>query len=82
MTKIDLFGPLGKDYCVYFYILSVISLISFAIIIVRLLLSLLSKKRGEKGETVVMLFAAMNSLLIYFLNRLFHTMCVNSIKNK
>lgn len=73
------FGPLGKDYCVWFYWLSVISLVLFVISVITIIYTILFE--GEKFSTGLL----MNLLAIsfvyfipYFENRLLFTMCQNS----
>jgi len=74
------FGPLPREYCVYFYILAVV----FAILFVVSLLSIISfifmhyKKVNSVfiANSILLLF---NTFLAYLVNRLMHTMCVKAI---
>ena len=75
------FGPLGKQYCDWFYWLSVISLILFVISIVSILYTLLFE--GEKFSTgllVNLLAISFVYFIPYFENRLLYTMCQNSTR--
>ena len=40
------FSPLGKQYCMYFYILSVIGLVFVAIVLMSALIIGITKKKG------------------------------------
>jgi len=75
------FGPLGKQYCDWFYWLSVISLILFVISIVSVLYTLIFT--GEKLSTSLLLNLLTVSFVYfipYFENRLLYTMCNNSTR--
>ena len=64
-----LFSPLGKDYCLYFYILSVFA---FVLLVV-------SKSLKNKGKGLIFDLVTLTSvpLVLYFQNRLFYSMCMN-----
>jgi hypothetical protein len=72
-----LFGPLPKKYCVYFYILSIIGFVLFAVVILGTLVSGVSKRLGLmhyiSGLSIALVYG-----LFYFQSRLLHTMCVGS----
>lgn len=70
-----LFGSLGKQYCVYFYLLSVFGFVLFALTVIGMVSTLFFKKLDMK----VMMGLVMASLgygIFYFQNRLLHSMCV------
>ncbi len=72
-TVLDhLFSPLSKDFCLYFYYLSVIAFI-FLLLAVYNGLGLLLKKKTSVLQAVLGLVAP---FLLYFNNRLLYTMCV------
>jgi hypothetical protein len=74
------FGPLGKEWCLYFYVLSIIFFITFFLILIGIIITAVTKPKKMDmmfiGNIVVLLF---NSILAYFVNRLLNTMCMNSI---
>lgn len=74
------FGPLGEEYCVYFYILSIIFGITFLISLVSTVyyMAMHFSKLTPMfvANTFFLLF---NSFLAYLSNRLLHTMCMKSI---
>jgi hypothetical protein len=74
------FGPLSKKYCIYFYYLSifffiiyVMSLISFTVFIVK------HYNKVNLAYIVNFVMILINTLLGYFVNRLLHSMCMNSL---
>ena len=71
----SLFGPLHKDYCNYYYVLSILWFIAFIGAILSLVLVTTFKKRGS------IFYLKLTAILglFYFLNRLLHAMCVNSL---
>jgi hypothetical protein len=74
------FGPLGQEYCVYFYALSII----FGITFVFSALSIASfivmhHKKVDVMFIVNSILVLFNSFLAYLANRLLHTMCVKTI---
>jgi len=74
------FGPLTKDACVYFYFLT---LLFFFILIITIFSGILIviKKRKEINFKLALQGVALfcNVFLLYFVNRLLHTMCVKSL---
>jgi hypothetical protein len=74
------FGPLSKDWCIYFLILSMFFL--FVFVTGAISATLLGLKNYKKLDFMLVLHAIAllgNSLLAYFVNRLLYTMCMNSI---
>jgi hypothetical protein len=69
----NLFSPLGKEYCVYFYWLSVIAFI-FLLLVLYNSLRLLLKGKFKVLYFVISLFGPG---LMYFNNRLLYSMCLN-----
>lgn len=72
-TVVDqLFSPLSKDFCLYFYYLSVIAFVFLLVAVYNGLVRLLKKKTSAL-DAVLGLVAP---FLLYFNNRLLYTMCV------
>jgi hypothetical protein len=74
------FGPLGQEYCVYFYALSIIFGLTFvfsAISIVSFIV--MHHKKVDVMFIVNSTLVLFNSFLAYLANRLLHTMCVKTI---
>ena len=75
--KQTLFSPLGKEYCMYFYILSVIGLVFVAIVLVSALMIGISKKKGLDFYFAAIM-ASLGYVVFYFQNRLLYSMCISS----
>lgn len=76
----DYFGPLGQEYCLYFYILSVIFFILFILSVIGVAGALaMNYKKMNSMFVLNSAFLVLNTLLAYFVNRLLNTMCVNSV---
>lgn len=71
-----LFGPIGREYCMYFYFLSILAFVLFvlsAAVIVNLVV------KGKKFDTMNSFIMLFQPFLLYFVNRIFYSMCVNSL---
>ena len=75
----QLFGPLGRDYCAWFYFLSILAFVSFLFYLIPAILLGLQKREGFKYYFSV-LFISSLYVITYFQNRLLHTMCLGSVK--
>ena len=70
----DLFSPLSKDYCIYFYFLSIFGFISLILLLVSSLFIGISKRKGMTFYMQMMAIAA-GYFVFYFQNRLLYSMC-------
>jgi len=74
------FGPLNKDYCVIFYVFTIISFIGICLAIVGGIGFAVNKPKlitmqvGMSGLLILL-----NLMVVYFIYRLFHTMCIKSL---
>lgn len=74
------FGPLPREYCVYFYALSIFFGFTFVMTAISIAYFMLTNiKKVNVMFIVNSLFILLNSFLVYLANRLLHTMCVKSI---
>jgi len=74
------FGPLTKDACVYFFILSVIFFIILCLTIVaQIYVAMTSFKQLKLFMILPGLLTLFNIFIVYFLNRLFYSMCIKSL---
>lgn len=73
-----LFGPIAKDYCLYFYILSVIAAVNFVLFIVGMIFYGM-KKKVDSSFFVIMIIYSGGILLHYLQNRLLYNMCQSSL---
>ena len=74
------FGPLPRDYCVYFYFLSIIFGVMFVFSAVSIAYFMVTHfKKVNMMFVSNALLVLTNTFLAYIANRLLHTMCVKSI---
>ena len=71
------FGPLGRKYCIYFYILGIITIVGAGIIVISNISYGIYHKKNllfylDNIPTVIMYF------LLYLQNRLLYNMCLGS----
>jgi hypothetical protein len=71
------FSPLGKQYCLYFYILSVIGLIFVAVVLFSAVIIGVSKRKGLDFYFAA-LMGSLGYAVFYFQNRLLYSMCIAS----
>jgi hypothetical protein len=74
----SLFGPLSKQYCLYFYILSVIGLAFVAIVLISAFIIGVSKRKGIEFYLSAII-GSLGYAIFYFQNRLLYNMCVGSV---
>jgi hypothetical protein len=74
------FGPLDKEYCLYFYYLSILFAIVFVLIAFGVFISVFKGyKKMDFKIALNLLMLLINSFLIYFVNRLLYSMCIKSL---
>ena len=74
------FGPLPREYCVYFYALSIIFGLIFVFSVMSIAFFIVM--HFKKVNTMFIINSALvlfNTFLAYIANRLLHTMCVKSV---
>ena len=71
-----LFGPLDRAYCNYFYYLSIFFFALFAFAAAKCVLTLV---KGKKLGVMECMMTLLQPLLMYFINRLYFSMCVGSL---
>ena len=74
-----LYGPLGKEYCIWFYILSVLGFVSFIAILISIMMMAFGKKKGSEFY-LPMFGIALTYIVAYFQNRLLYSMCSGQMK--
>ena len=70
----NLFSPLGKEYCQFFYYLSVLGFVFLVIVLLSTFFIGISKGKGISFY-LKMLSLALGYGIFYFQNRLLYTMC-------
>ncbi len=76
MNVHDLFSPLNHKYCDYFYFLSVIFFVLFLFAAITSVMSFFEKKSMKLTDALVLMT---QPLLLYFINRLYYSMCVGAL---
>ena len=71
------FGPLNKDYCLYFYILSVVGFILLTMMLATTLMVGITKRKGIDFYLQSVSIAVAYGIF-YFQNRLLYSMCVGN----
>lgn len=74
----SLFGPLDASYCNYFYYMSIFFFAILCFTAFNLANKVFSGKKVAVQETVIVL---LQPFLLYFINRLYFSMCVGSLRN-
>lgn len=75
----NLFGPLGKEYCVWFYFLSILAFVSLLLFLIPAIYRGISTKKDAYYYLAIMAISFMYGIT-YFQNRLLYSMCNNSMK--
>ena len=79
MNMLDtLFGPLTREYCLYYYGFSIFFYVLFVFVTVFSLYSLFSKKFSF-GLLLSLFMSCFTYFLAYFVSRLSYSMCVCSL---
>ena len=79
MTELSIFAPFSnRDFCLWFYFLSIIGFALLFIAVFSALFIGISKKK-DFSFYVQMFFVALGYGIFYFQNRLLYSMCAKSI---
>ena len=70
-------SPLGKDYCSYFYTISLLSLMIALFMLIKMVVQLFLKSKNKIDNNITNVSLMINFLIIYFVNRLWYSMCIN-----
>lgn len=70
-----LFGPLGKEYCIYFYYLSIMGMFLLTLLLASTLITGILKRKGFDFY-LQLLSVAIGYFIFYFQNRILYSMCV------
>jgi len=73
-----LFGPLNREYCIYFYALSVFGFVYLIMFLSVAVLSGIYTKKVNLMYWVNVIAIALGYFIFYFQNRLLHTMCTTN----
>jgi len=73
------FGPLPKEYCLYYYFLAVISAVIFVLTFLSFVILVVKSKKIKAGMWLGMFNTLLSIFIGYFVSRLLYTMCVKSL---
>ena len=74
------FGPLGEEYCVYFYALSIFFGIAFVLTLISTVTYMfMHVNKINMSFLMHTFFILLNSFLAYLVNRLLHSMCMKAM---
>ena len=75
------FGPLPKEWCTYFYVLSIVFFFIFAFTLVSILYTMITGFNKINLHIVTnWAVILLNSFIAYYINRLFYSMCIKSLQ--
>jgi hypothetical protein len=75
------FSPLSKDACFYFYFLTVFFFFVMVIAAISGAAYIITKPSKVSYNFIThFILIVINFFLLYFVNRLYYSMCVNSLK--
>jgi hypothetical protein len=74
----DVFGPIGREYCLYFYILSMFNMFVFVCLLIGIVFYGMSKKLGIEFYFISFMYS-FGFLFMYLQNRLLFNMCGNTL---
>lgn len=72
-----IFGPLGKNYCLYFYVLAFVYFVAFLLALFALVSELVSPKK--RISVYILLVAVFSTFLSYIAMRILYNMCIHSV---
>ena len=75
-----LFGELNMDFCYLFMVISALALFVFVMTGILLLLNLLKVLNINKYYSSQLFYMLLNSIFVYFINRLYYSMCIKTLK--
>jgi hypothetical protein len=74
----SLMAPLGKDYCMLFYVFGILGLVLVLFSFGGLIHGLFRKKSGYVMGAYFMSF--LYAVIIYYLNRIHYSICISALR--
>ena len=72
------FGPLSRDWCIYFYFLSILGFLWLVFYAISAVYLGIIKKKGS-DYWIMAITISLGYGIFYFQNRLLHSMCANTM---
>jgi hypothetical protein len=81
MEKImdTLFGPLPKEYCGYFYYISIFVYIAFLLALISFITLILKERPKNFYPYVIGIIGVLSYFFFYLQNRILYSMCIHSL---
>lgn len=77
----QLMQPVGRDHCMLFYYLGVISVVFALFAFVSLLVSLFKSKGKMDVGSVSLVFSILSNLVMYYFARVHYSICLAALQN-
>ena len=74
------FGPLGKEWCMYYFAILVFVFIFFILSIISAVIGLLNLKKFTFNEIYLLSVQVIMNLVLYLQSRIIYSICVSSLK--
>ena len=74
------FGPLGKEWCMYYFAILVFVFIFFVLSIISAVIGLFSLKKFSFNEIYLLCVPIVMNLVLYLQSRIIYSICVSSLK--
>ena len=74
------FSPLGKEWCIYYFVILVFIFIVLVLSIVSAVIGLFSLKKFNFTEIYLLCIPVVMNLILYLQSRIIYSICVSSLK--
>ncbi len=75
-----LFGPLGKEWCLYYFFVLVFVFITYLFVILGSFINVFHLKKITFSSVFMALLPILTYAILYFQSRLIYSICVGSLK--
>ena len=75
----NLMSPLGKNNCLLFYYLGIISLLFAVVAFINLVVNLFKSKKMDSG-TSALVMAVLSNLVMYYFARIHYSICLAALQ--
>ena len=73
------FGPLSKEYCMYYYVMTIFAAITFLVTLGSLVVGAFKTKKLTARYFFMSLYALLPLFLAYFVTRLMYSICIKAL---
>jgi hypothetical protein len=75
-----LFGPLGKEWCLYYFFVLVFVFITYLFVILGCFINVFNLKKITFSSVFMALLPILTYAILYFQSRLIYSICVGSLQ--